>query len=216
MPESDSNSQSVTRSGVIFTLALVAFVIVTGLLWFQHGPGDDRVTTRALQRNELRTYENLKHIGRAQDQYRTRSAELSGKTEFAGFVTHLWTAVDRSGNPVELDLINEDLALAIGPTKSHHGYYFVDVRKRFTHSDRTMRPLDYRTQWAIAAIPRQAGRTGNLVFLADETGAVFAKPMREFSSRYPLDPPADGWQGLPTTADLAAYQEKVVYTLVSN
>jgi hypothetical protein len=216
MPETDSNSPSATPSGIIVTLLLVAFILVTGMLWYLHRPGDNNVTAQALQRNELRTYENLKRIGRAQDQYRTRSSKLNGKTEFAGFVTHLWTAVDSSGNPVPLDLINKELALAIGPTKSHHGYYFIDVRQRLKHADRKMRSLDYRSRWAIAAIPRQAGRTGSLVFLADETGAVFAKPMREFSSQYPLDPAADGWQPLPTAAALVAYQENVVYTLVSN
>jgi hypothetical protein len=75
--------------------------------------------------------------------------------------------------------------------------------------------VDLSTQWAVAALPKQPGRTGKLVFLADESGAVFVTPVETFRSRYPLHPGTEGWVAVSTSADLRAYQARLRYTLVS-
>ena len=175
------------------TLALMAFVVLAAVLWLKHLPGDDKATPARMEKNELRAMENLKTIFDAQEKYRAHCRDINGKTEYAAFVTHLWVSVEPSGAPVKLDLIPERLAVAIGPTKALDGYYYVDVRERYELPGKNMHPLDYQTQWAVAAIPRQAGRTGDRVFLADQSGRIFAKPLNEFISLYPLEPEKDGW-----------------------
>jgi hypothetical protein len=105
-----------------------------------------------------------------------------------------------------MDLIPEKLAVAIGPSKSKDGYYFIEVSQRSALSGKVFESINYENQWTVAAMPQQAGRTGNPVFMADQTGSIFAKSVQLFSSRYPLDPYAEGWTAMPTPSDLKSYQ----------
>ena len=193
MKETNSNRKKATPSGAATTLTMLIFVFIAAALWLEHMPGEDKATPSLMKKNELRALENLKTIADGQEKYRAHCHEINGKTEYAAFVTHLWVSVEPSGAPVKLDLIAEKLAVAIGPTKALDGYYYVDVRQRYELPGKNMRSVDYRTQWAVAAIPRQAGRTGGRVFLADQSGRIFAKPVNEFTSLYPLEPEEDGW-----------------------
>ena len=185
---------------------MVALILLGGTWLIRHFPGKGEPPLAVLTKNELHAYENLQRIMRAQEAYYHKSAALFGTHRYAAFITHLWVAVGPSGQPVDMDLIPEKLAVAIGPSKSKDGYYFIDVRQRAALSGKALETIDYDKQWTVAAMPRQAGRTGNLVFMADQTGAIFAKPVQMFSSRYPLDPPADGWTAMPTPSDLKNYQ----------
>ena len=193
MKKTNFDRQAATPSGAAAILAMTAFVLLAAVLWLKHLPGDDKETPARMEKNETRALENLKTIFDAQEKYRALCHDINGKTEYAAFVTHLWVAVEPSGAPVKLDLIAEKLAVAIGPTKALDGYYYVDVRQRYELPGKKMHSVDYQTQWAVAAIPRQAGRTGDRVFLADQSGRICARPVNEFTSLYPLEPEKDGW-----------------------
>jgi hypothetical protein len=200
----------------LVTLLMAAFLVAAGGWWLGHRTGDNGVTRAAQQQNEVQAYTSLQRIVEAQAAYRERSASLLGQRAYAAFLTHLWIAVSPVGEPVPLDLIPKALAVAVGPTKAHSGYYFVDVRARFTLPHKKLHAVDNRRQWAVAGLPRQFGRTGNLVFLADESGRIFALHGGRFSSQYPADPAAAGWVPLPTAAALKAHQAGIAYTLVAN
>jgi hypothetical protein len=200
---------------VLATLCLVGFLSGCFALWYHHRPGDERITLAAVQKNERRAYDHLSHIGEAQREYRRLSEDFLGRKTYAAFVTHLWTAVDKSGTPVKLELIPKKVALAVGSTKAVDGYYFIDIRQRSAGQGKTERTVDLNTQWCVAALPKHSGRTGNLVFLSDQSGGVFGIPMGAFRSRYPLRPESEGWASLPAATDLKAYQARLKYTLVA-
>lgn len=196
----------VTPSGLFFTILLAGFIALGGLWWWGQRPKDPTPSLARLRRNEIQTFDNLRRIAQAQEIYFDDSKAIFGEARFAAFVTHLWTAVDPEGKPIRLNLIPEHLAVAVGTTKATDGYYFVDVRERVALPSKAVRPIDYRRQWTVAAIPQQAGKTGDLVFMVDQSGRIFARPMRTFSSIYALDPASDGWTALPTPRALSRLQ----------
>jgi hypothetical protein len=196
----------VSPAGVVATLSMLLFILCCGTWWVRQAPMGNGSSAETIRKNELRAYANLKRIQRAQAQYHYRSAGIFGVTQYAAFVTHLWIAVDPAGAPVKLDLIPEALAVAVGATKSIDGYYFVDVRQRVRLPDREFRTIDYHRQWTVAALPAQAGRTGDRVFMTDQSGDVFAISVKQFRSIYPADPPDAGWIPIPNTARLVDIQ----------
>lgn len=187
------------------TFVMVLFIGFTLRLLILNLSDPPELSLKQIRKNETIAYENLERIIHAQEAYFSKSRDLFGKSSYAAFLTHLWTGVDLSGNPVKLDLIPEKLAVAVGPTKAEHGYYFVDLRERH---DSQKNPVKIKTSWAIAAIPRLSGRTGRLVFLTDGTKDIFAIPAETYASRHPLDPVGAGWTLLPTIDDLKTWQRK--------
>jgi hypothetical protein len=203
----NSSNHSATPSGIFVTLLMVAFILLGGTWWIRQFPGKGEPHQAVIKKNERHAYKNLQRIVKAQQTYFHKSAILFGTHRYAAFLTHLWVAVDPSGQPVAMDLIPEKLAVAIGPSKSKDGYYFIDVRQRSALSGKVSESINYENQWTVAAMPQQAGRTGNLVFMADQTGSIYAKSVQMFSSRYPLDPYTEGWTAMPTPSDLKSYQQ---------
>jgi hypothetical protein len=207
MPSAKRHMGRITPSGIVFTTLLVAFVLLAATWWWAKRPGDHTPSLARLCQNEMRAFDHLERIVDAQRVYFDKSQSLFGEHRYAAFITHLWTAVDPAGKPVRIDLIPEHLAVAIGTTKATSGYYFVDVRERVELPRRDFQPIDYQRQWTVAAIPQQTGRTGSLVFMVDQTAAIFARPVSTFSSLYPMDPAADGWVRLPGREALSRLQQ---------
>lgn len=195
-----------TPAGTLFSLLLAVFLVLAAGWWWKMSPSTDHPSVASIRRNEARAYDHLQRIISAQRAYYRKSEAIFGERRYAAFVTHLWVAVDPAGGQVPLDLIPERLAVAVGTTKATGGYYFLDVRERVKLPQRDFQPVDYRREWLVAAIPQLANRTGSLIFMADQTGAVFARPVATFSSLYPFDPAADGWTAIPTADALSGYQ----------
>jgi hypothetical protein len=88
------------------------------------------------------------------------------------------------------------------------GYFYVDLRWKQTGRHRK-RLLDWEREWALAALPAKHGRTGRLVMLIDQTGAVFVK---DFNTRrfflYPSHPGEFGWRRLERPAELLQLQKQ--------
>ena len=207
MQTTSAPARNLTPTGVVFTLILAGYLLATGVWWGGQWPGAGEPSLTTLRKNERQTFDNLQLIARAQKRYFAKSEALFGEARYAAFITHLWRAVDPSGEPVPLDLIPEELAVAVGTTKATHGYYYVDVRERVKLPQRDFQTIDYQHQWTVAAIPQQAGGTGSLVFMVDQTPAIFARPVNTFSSLYALDPVADGWTELANLEALSGLQE---------
>jgi hypothetical protein len=194
-------------SGVVFTILLAGFIVLALPWWWGQRPQDHSLSPARLRHNELRAFDNLRRVAEAQPIYFEKSKSLFGQARYAAFVTHLWTAVNPRGKAVRLDLIPMHLAVAVGTTKAIDGYYFVDIRERVARQANKVHIVDYRREWLVAGLPQQAGLTGNLVFMVDQSQRIFARPSRTFSSIYPLDPEADGWSLISTSEDLKAFQK---------
>ncbi len=187
------------------TLVLILFVAAGLRILILSIFEDSRISLKRLKKNEVAAYENLKRIADAQNAYFQKSRAMFGESSYSTFLTHLWTAVDPSGQPVKLDLIPEKLAVAVGPTKAEQGYYFIDLRERHDLQKNPVK-LNIESAWAVAAVPRLSGQSGSLVYLTDQTGDIFAIPAGKYASRHPLDPAAAGWLFLPSIDALKSGQ----------
>ena len=195
----------VTLPGLLTTLLAVCFIGFG--FWYTWGAllAPDGEVAEDVRANERHTLENLKRILSAQEDFKARHP----RGEYARFFTHLWQWVDPHRQPVHLGLIARRLAMAMGPTKAVDGYYFVDVRERWIDDREENMPIDYARQWAVAALPAAFGKTGRLVFLADQTGRIYAVAPSRPPSRYPHDPAAAGWRIVDSAADLLALQSVI-------
>ena len=92
------------------------------------------------------------------------------------------------------------MALAMGRKQTLNGYFFVDVHHRF--SGNRKHAIDYQSQWAVAAIPADMPKSGFLVFLADESGKVYAKSFTARPTKFPVLPLEAGWRAVASETDL--------------
>ncbi|WP_419660789.1 hypothetical protein [Desulfosarcina variabilis] len=192
------NERTATLPGILVT------IIALGLLGFGAWyAGCALLQNRPMGRdvkasNENRALAHLKRIQSAQHAFCDRHP----RGEYARFVPHLWQWVDPRGTPVRLDLIPRRLAMAMGATTAVDGYYFVDIRSRTGAGQAGEQAIDYNHQWAVAALPAGFGRTGRIVFLADQTGRRYATMPPRPPTHYPDDPVAAGWIVVDTKNDL--------------
>lgn len=191
-----------TTPGAVVILLAASFLALG--VWHAYGLlTDDAAPTRSsMAANERRIVDHLKTIQAAQNRFKDRHP----RGEYARFTAHLWQWVDPRGNPVLLDLVPRRLAMAMGPTKAVDGYYLIEVRSRGGTDGATPSPMDYGRQWAVAAVPATFQKTGRLVFLADQTGRIFATAPPRPPTLYPRDPVAAGWRILDAGEDLLELQ----------
>jgi hypothetical protein len=201
-------NQPVNLAGVLFTLCLGSYLAWGGQAWLQRNAHNQPPSQAERLRNQRRTFENLKVISRAQGEYWKLSRETIGEAGHAVFIAHLWIAVDERGGRIPLDLIPRRLALAMGPSKAVDGYYFLDIHERFrTGDDRPVR-IDYDREWALRAVPKDWQKTGDLIFLADESGAIYAKRFRQQPAGFPIHPEKAGWTQLTSIEALKQFQRE--------
>jgi hypothetical protein len=194
------NQLPATLPGIVVTILALGLLCAGG--WyaasalFQNGiPGQDNRVS-----NEIRALEHLKQVQSAQHAFRDRHP----RGEYARFVAHLWQWVDPRGTPVRLNLIPRRLAMAMGATMAVDGYYFVDIRRRTRAGQTGEHVIDYARRWAIAALPANFGQSGRIVFLADQTGRLYATVPPRPPTHYPDDPVEAGWIVVETANDLKA------------
>jgi hypothetical protein len=194
-------SLGITVPGLLTTLLAVAFIGLGGWHAYPALVGIESPTLSVLISNEERAVDHLKGIQTAQDAFKRRHP----RGEYARFVAHLWQWVDPRGNPMRFNLVSRQMAMAMDATKAVDGYYFVAVRSR-SASDGTQIQLNYQSQWAVAALPAAFLKTGRLVFLADQTGSIYAQAPPRPPTRYPDQPTANKWFQLASRADLRNLQ----------
>ncbi len=194
--------------GIVINTIFVGFICAGLFLAYTTFFSNDTVTLSRMRKNEMAAYDHLKEIFTAQNAYYEKSREIVGRKLYAVFLTHLWKAVDRGGRPVNLNLIPESLAVAVGTTKIVDGYYFIDVRQRRISGKQAPVTIDYTKAWTVAAIPQKPGQSGSFVLMIDQTRALSAIPVDKYASRYPVHPEKGGWTLLTTKEDLAVLQEK--------
>jgi hypothetical protein len=126
------------------------------------------------------------------------------------FFVHLWTSVSQRGESIPVKLIPRELAFAMEDTLMVDGYYYVDLHKRRLEGN-AFREFDYEKEWAMAAVPGNAGRTGVLSFIVDQGNVIYVTPRRHSQPEYPHEPEGSGWKRIDTAAELKEFQKFVNY-----
>jgi hypothetical protein len=189
--------------GLLTLLLAVGFVGIGGWQAYTALTGDGSWTPSARAANERRAIDHLKRIVLAQQAFQKKHP----RGEYARFTAHLWQWVDPHGNPARLDLVSRRLAMAMGPTQAVDGYYFVEVRSRSGMDRISTSPIDYRRQWAVAALPASFGKSGRIVFLADQTDQIYALAPPRPPTVYPEDPVKGNWIVVDDPDALSTLQE---------
>lgn len=205
-------SKNISIPGVILTVLATLGFIWAAVQWYNRYDWPPELTTDDIKANEVQAFENLKLIAQAQEKYRERDWDGDGARTYAKFLPHLWTDVGKENEQILIELIPRALAFAMGSTEAVAGYYFEDLHSRALRERGRHRKLDYEREWAAAAVPATFWRTGFLVFLADSSGAIFARDSREVPARYPHDPTSEEWTRIDSVQQLQGLQNTVDYS----
>ncbi len=208
-------NESPKKKKINITGIILTVIVTIGFIWALYrlvGLSEDKtpLTAARLQANEIRAFTQLKSIAEAQAKYIQTDWNRDGKKEYAMFFVHLWTSVSLRGDPIPVNLIPRELAFAMEDSLTVDGYYYMDLRKRGLEGN-VLREIDYEKEWAIAAVPGTAGRTGVLSFIVDQSNVIYVTPRVHSRREYPYEPEGGGWKRIDTVAGLKAFQESVTY-----
>jgi hypothetical protein len=198
----ETAKQKISLLGIVVTILVTAGFVWSGWQWFNRYNYPRALGAEEIKANEIKTFNNLKLIARAQLQYIQKDWDGDGKKTYAQFFIHLWSTVNAEHDPVRAGFIPKELGFAMGPSSAVNGYYFLDLRSRTKTGSNETVPLNYANEWAIAAVPALVGKTGHLTFLADSSGRIFAKKIETVPTEYPHDPAAEAWIQIKSPADL--------------
>lgn len=197
----DEDQKNFTFCGLTLTVCLACFITYTGHLLVELCSPRNPAVEKPLE-----AYADLQAIAEAQDAYLQHNAATGNNTPtYAMFFVHLRTKVTRDGKKVPLNLIPKRIMLGMIPGNSSHGYHFVDVHERTTTTPPNKAlPLDYREQWAVAALPSVHKNEAKIIMLVDQTGIVYAKTFARPPQSYPKVPQKAGWRRIERRKDLHA------------
>jgi len=208
-------NESIKNKTVNITGIILTVIITVGFIWAVYrlaglSEDDVPVTAARMQANEVRAFAGLKMMAEAQEKYIQTDWDRDGKRVYAMFFVHLWTSVSPGGEPIPVNLIPRKQAFAMEDTLTVDGYYYVDLRKRQLEGN-TRREIDYEKEWAMAAVPGSAGRTGVLSFIVDQNKVIYVTPRMHGEPEYPNEPDRGGWTRIDTEAELKEFQKSVNY-----
>ena len=206
-----SQDKKISAAGVVLTVVATLGFVWAAVQWYNRYDWPPELSIDDIKSNEVSTFDNLKLIAQAQAKYRERDWDEDGKKTYAGFFVHLWTSINTQSDPVLVELIGKELGFAMGPGESIDGYYFDDLRSRGLEATGRQRELDYAKEWAVVGLPAAYGKTGCLMFMADNSGRIFARDTRDVPQRYPHDPLLDGWTEIGTVEHLKNLQNTIKY-----
>lgn len=209
MDESPKNKK-VNVTGIILTV-----IITIGFTWAIYrlvGLSEDKtpITAARMQANEVRAFAGLKSMAEAQEKYIQTDWDGDNKKVYAMFFVHLWTSVSLQGEPIPVNLIPRKPAFAMEDSLMVDGYYYMDLRKRRLQGN-TLREFDYEKEWAMAAVPGTAGRTGVLSFIVDQSKVIYVMPRLHSQPEYPHEPEGSGWRRIDSEAELKKFQKSLSY-----
>ena len=187
--------------GVIITIVVTSGFVWSGWQWFNRYNYPRALGVEEIKANEIETFNNLKLIANAQQQYIQKDWDGDGKKTYAQFFIHLWSTVNTEHDPVRTEFISKEIGFAMGSSSAVNGYYLKDLRSRTKPESNETVPLNYANEWAVTAIPALVGKTGHLTFLIDNSGLIFVKKVEMVPTEYPHDPVAEGWIQIKSPAD---------------
>jgi hypothetical protein len=189
-----------TFSGAVLTAA-AALAGLAAAWWLARYEADrPEPDPRRAPANERAALAAVRRIAAAQERYRRTDWDGDGTLAYAHYVAHLWQTPGPDGRPVRLGLIPRRLAFAMGPAQAADGYFFRTLGTR--ESTGGVAQLDFRAEWALAAVPAAHPATGRLTLIADQRGGVYASPDPLPPAGYPADPATQGWLRVEAPEDL--------------
>jgi hypothetical protein len=207
-PQNKKNS----ITGLIFTAIVTLGFIWATAQWFNRYNRPRQLNIKDIRANEIKTFKNLRLIVQAQEKYKETDWDADRKKTFAKFFVHLWTSVNTKSEPISIKLIPKDLAFAMGPSSAIDGYYFINLHSRALSAKGQTRKLNYEKEWAVAAVPAESGRTGSLIFIADNSGDIFSKKQEIIPTEFPDNLLSNGWTKIETIKQLKGFQKTVSHT----
>ena len=198
--------------GILFTLFVTAGFLWAAWQWLNRYDWPPSLSSADMQRNEAQAFQHLQQIAQAQEQYKKVDWDKNGSRTYARFPAHLWTSVNNDNEPIQVNLIPQDLGFAMGPDEAIDGYYFRNFETRESPQTGSIQRLDSEKEWAIAAIPAIYKKTGILLFLADSSGLIVINNFRNAPTHYPANPLSENWTPVTTLQELQEIQTTLAYT----
>ena len=195
----------ISISGTVATLLATAGFVAAGLYLAGIIPADEKAATADRKAAVSAAYARLRKIAEAQERYRAVDWDADGLKTYARFLPHLWQTVDRHDRPVKTRLISRTLAFATAPERSAGGYYYRMLYRR--GDEARARSIDHRAGWAVAAMPADPRRSGQLALLCDQRKTVYVRTIRAAVTRLPAHPERAGWQAIANVEALRDYLE---------
>ncbi|MHC4114145.1 MAG: DUF2950 family protein [Planctomycetota bacterium] len=199
-------------TGLVFTVIVTLGFIWAAAQWFNRYNWPRQLDIKGMRTNEIKTFENLQLIVQAQEKYKEADWDADKKKNYAKFLPHLWTSVGIKSEPILINLIPKELAFAAGPSSAVDGYYFINLRSRALSAKGQIRKLDYEKEWAVASEPAESGKTGSLIFIADNSGNIFSKEQIGVPSEFPDEPLSNNWTKIETIEQLKRFQKTLSHT----
>lgn len=197
----------ISITGVIFTAIVTLGFIWAALQWVNRYNWPRELSVGDIRSNEIQAFKNLRLIARAQEKYKQADWDADGKKNYAKFFVHLWTCINTKSEPILIKLIPKELAFAMGSPRATDGYYFVDLFRRELPEEGQTGKYDYEKEWAIAGAPASYGKTGFVIFIADNSGDIFVKNQKRVPSKYPHNPISNGWTKIENLKQLKEFRK---------
>ncbi|MCU0663927.1 MAG: hypothetical protein MUC50_16575 [Myxococcota bacterium] len=163
----------------------------------------------------------VKDIGKAQTAYQKTDWDGDGQKKFALFVVHLWRTGRKNKEPVDVNLIPEELAVARLSDFAYRGYSFRDLHCQMIGDDSSpstppqeksnLRELDYSKEWALLANPELASQEDDiqksLQFIALSDGRIFARHHQPDTIRCIPFELENQWSLISSSADVSTLEK---------
>ncbi len=204
--------------GMCVTAGLTLFFFWGAVQWFARDqrPAEQRTVHR--DERELKAFERLQHIVRAQEWYREIDRNQDGKKAYAPFLVHLWQTVsERDSSVIPVKLIDRELAFCRSRKEGLDGYHYrilcyrEPVHVGAEKAPTELQPLDLTREWGAAAYPvaepisatGETRRGGRLAFLIDTAGQIYARPdSGDRVRQLPAEAKAAGWIPVDDSSDI--------------
>lgn len=199
-------------AGIFLTLLVTLFFIWAGSQWLDRDwkPGVfDKSEENLREKNAVK---RLKGISLAQQQFIEKDWDGNGSKEFARFLVQLWQCVDESSSePVKVDLIAKELALAMQLEFALEGYRFRLLRYRALEKpsdDESIKHgavLDFSKEWAASAYPvpidikgqKDKENGGRYAYILTSEGKLYQRGFVSGDVYYlPHDLNQGGWENI--------------------
>lgn len=204
----DIKNNKITIAGIVFTILVTIGFVWAAAQWLGRNNWPQEPGLKNMPKNEKQAYRNFRLIIDAQEKYYKTDWNKDGKNEYAAFLVHLWKSIDQQSQPLSVGLISKKLGYAMGPSLAVSGYYFKDLYKNKS-AQGDIKQIDHEKAWAMVCIPKTYGKTGRLIFIADNTGRVFARSSKIIPDCYPENPETEDWTKISNAEDLASLQESL-------
>ncbi len=200
-------NKKISVAGLVLTAIVTLGFIWAAVQWLNRYNWPRQLDIKDMRANEIKAFKNLQLIIRAQEKYKETDWDRDNKKNYAKFLPHLWTSISTRSEPILINLIPKELAFASGPSSAIDGYYFIGLYSRVLSIDEQIRKLDHEKEWAVASAPAENGKTGSLIFIADNSGSIFSKRQTIVPLGFVDEPLSDNWTKIETIEQLKGFQK---------